>query len=401
VAPALPESLAVVQPPAWQRLGLGPRLTGAFLLMALLTFAAAGFGLLALRRQAAAEVHLAQTQAQLQALSVAPPAGGLAPEQIAPLAADLQAASAGLAASRRQVLAGLAGSAALAAVLGLGLGWYSTRRLTLPLAALGAAAERISANDLATPVAAPGAPGELGRLAVALEHMRRMLRHEREQVRRLAILEERDRIGREMHDGLAQVLGFVNTKAQTVREYLRAAQPAPAAQHLEELIVAAREAYADAREAIAGLRVEGAVERPLAELLAEQLERFRRQSGAAADLRVAPEWADGLLAPTARVQLLRIVQEALTNARKHAAARTVTVSLGLENGQASLCVADDGRGFHLSRLLSPDFSRFGLRTMRERAQAVGGVFRIESLPGQGTRIHVHLPLRGAAEAEAP
>jgi signal transduction histidine kinase len=395
-----PEPIAV-QPPAWQRLGLGPRLTGAFLLMALLTFAAAAFGLLALRRQMAAEARLDQAQAQLQALAAAPPEGGFAPETLTAISAGLQAAAAELDTARRQALAGLVVTAVLAAALGLGLGWYSTRRLTLPLAALGAAAGRISANDLATPIAVPGAPGELGQFALALEHMRRMLRHEREQVRRLAILEERDRIGREMHDGLAQVLGFVNTKAQTVREYLRAAQTAPAAQHLEELIVAAREAYADAREAIAGLRVEGAAERPLAELLAEQVERFRRQGGGAAELRLDPDWADSLLAPIARVQLLRIAQEALTNARKHAAARTVTVSLGLEGGQASLCIADDGRGFHLSRLLSPDFSRFGLRTMRERAQAVGGMFRIESLPGQGTRIHVHLPLRGSAEADAP
>jgi signal transduction histidine kinase len=399
MTPAAPQPLAAAQPPAWQRLGLGPRLTGAFLLMALLTFVAAAFGLLALRRQADAADRLNQAQARLQAVAGAPPASGLAAEYLVPIMVELDAARAALAAAQRQAQGGLVASAALAAVLGLGLGWYSTRRLTVPLAALGAAASRISANDLATPVAAPGAPGELGRLAAALDHMRHMLRHEREQVRRLAILEERDRIGREMHDGLAQVLGFVNTKAQTVREYLRAAQPDPAAQHLEELIVAAREAYADAREAIAGLRVEGAAERPLAELLAEQVERFQRQSGAAAELSLAPGWADDLLAPTARVQLLRIVQEALTNARKHAAASRVTVSLGLEGGQASLCIADDGRGFHLSRLLSPDFSRFGLRTMRERAQAVGGVFRIESLPGQGTRIQVHLPLRGAGEAE--
>jgi signal transduction histidine kinase len=369
--------------------------------MALLTFAAAGFGLLALSRQAAGAARVAQAQAQLQALAAAPSADGAGLEGLVPISAELDAALADLDAASRQARAGLLGSAALAAALGLGLGWYSTRRLTIPLAQLDAAAERISANDLATPVAAPTAPGELGELALALDSMRRMLRHEREQVRRLAILEERDRIGREMHDGLAQVLGFVNTKAQTVREYLRAAQPGPAAQHLEELIVAAREAYADAREAIAGLRVEGAAERPLAELLAEQAARFQRHGGAALELRLAPGWSDELLSPTARVQLLRIVQEALTNVRKHAAAAHVTVSLDLEGSQARLCIADDGRGFHLSRLLSPDFSRFGLRTMRERAQAVGGLFRIEALPGQGTRINVHLPLRASADAESP
>lgn len=384
-----------------RRIGLGPRLTGAFMLMALLTLPSALLGLAGLSRVRAAALYLERAVAETAALEAA--GGAVAGEQpltLDPVVENLRAAQAQLAAAWRQAVVGLGVSALLAVGFGLGLAWYSTRRLTRPLAQLGAAAGRISANDLITPVRVPGAPGELSQLAAALEHMRLMLRHEREQARRLAILEERDRIGREMHDGLAQVLGFVNTKAQAAREYLRSEQPAAAARHLDELILAAREAYADAREAIAGLRVEGAAERPLADLLAEQIGRFERQSGVAAELQLAAGWADALLSPDARVQLLRIAQEALTNVRKHAAARRVTVSLALEGDEVVLCVSDDGRGFHLSRLLSPEFSRFGLRTMRERAQAVGGVFRIESLPGHGTRLFVHLPGCAAGEGQA-
>jgi signal transduction histidine kinase len=300
--------------------------------------------------------------------------------------------------AQRTAAAGLLVSVLLAVALALGLAWYSTRRLTEPLANLAEASTRIAAGDLATPVPSAG-PGELGQLAAAFERMRRMLVHERDRARRLAILEERDRIGREMHDGLAQVLGYVNTKAQAAREFLKADQADSASQQLEELIVAAREGYADAREAIADLRVEGVAERSLADLLAEHVSRFHRQSGVPCELTVAPDWRDAELAPSARVQVLRIVQEALTNARKHADATCVRVSVEVYDNQALVRIADDGRGFPLSRLLSPDFARYGLRTMRERAQAVGGSLRIESLPGEGTRIILHVPLAGPEGTE--
>jgi signal transduction histidine kinase len=218
----------------------------------------------------------------------------------------------------------------------------------------------------------------------------------------LAILEERDRIGREMHDGLAQVLGFVNTKAQAVREFLRAGQQNTAAFHVDELIGAAREAYTEARQAIADLRTEGVAERPLADLVAESLTRLERQAGTVTRLDLAPGWDEAAVSASMRVQLLRIVQEALSNARRHARAKTVSVSLALVDGQVRVTVADDGAGFHLSHLLSPQFSHFGLRTMRERAQAMGGTFRIESLPGEGTRLFVGVPVDSdPAEPAAP
>ncbi len=315
---------------------------------------------------------------------------------------DIAAARAAYDTAQRSATLGLGLSALLAFLLAAGLAWYLARRLTRPLGELGRAAGRIAANDLATPVAVR-APGELGQLAAAFEHMRRMLIYERERARRLAILEERDRIAREMHDGLAQVLGYVNTKAQAAREYLRAGQAETAAQQVEELITAAREAYTEARQAIADLRVAGMVahERGLAELLREHVERFRQQTGLSAELVVAPDWREADLPPTARVQALRIAQEALANVRKHASAQRVQVSLAAEPGGACLRIDDDGQGFALARLLSPDFTRFGLRTMRERAQAVGGALRIESQPGQGTRIIVHLPRQLPEEASPP
>jgi signal transduction histidine kinase len=304
---------------------------------------------------------------------------------------DIRSAQDRHASAQQSAYVGLAASALFAFGLAVGLAMVFTRSIGEPLADLADATDRITTGDLSTPVTVEGS-GEIGKLADSFERMRLTLVRERGQVRLLAVLEERDRIGREMHDGLAQVLGYVNTKAQAAHEFLRADDTWAADRQLKELIIAAQEAYTDAREVINGLRMNGVHERGMAGLAEEYVERFRRQSGVAAALVVRPSWDDGALPATAKVQSLRIIQEALTNARKHANASHVGVILEKRNNAALIQVKDDGCGFMLSRLLRPDFSRYGLRTMRERAQAVGGTLRIESAPGQGTCIKATLPL---------
>ncbi len=138
-------------------------------------------------------------------------------------------------------------------------------------------------------------------------------------------------------------------------------------------------------------------ERGLAELAGEYVDRYHNQTGMAAELVVTTSWDDSSVPATVKVQSLRIIQEALTNARKHARAGHVGVILEKRNDTAVIHVKDDGCGFMLSRLLRPDFSRYGLRTMRERAQAVGGTLRIESAPGEGTCIVATLPLAHVEE----
>jgi signal transduction histidine kinase len=259
------------------------------------------------------------------------------------------------------------------------------------LAKLVDATDRIIDGDLSTPIEVSGS-GEIGQLAESFERMRLTIVRERGQVRLLAVLEERDRIGRELHDGLAQILGYVNTKAQAVHEFIRADDLEAAARQLQELINAAREAYTDAREIIVGLRMNDVHDRALTALAEEYVARFERQSGVAAELTVAPAWDDEMVPEAVKVQSLRIIQEALTNARKHAQASLVCVTLDKRDETALITVQDDGCGFMLSRLLRPDFSRYGLRTMRERAQAVGGSLRIESATNKGTCITATLPL---------
>lgn len=311
---------------------------------------------------------------------------------------DIMSAKIALAVVERNAFIGLTSSVLLAIGLGIGLAWHFTRSISTPMAELASAADRFAHGDFASPISIQ-ATGEIATLADAFERMRQTVIRERGQLRMLAVLEERDRIGREMHDGLAQVLGYVNTKAQAIGQYLKSEEPQMAERHVDELVGAAREAYTDAREVIVGLRLDSSDRRGLSEMLADYVEKFTRRNEVAADLSIAPEWLDELLTPAANIQLLRIVQEALTNVRKHASANHVLIQLQVEEAHALIRVKDDGDGFNLSSLLRPDFARYGLRTMRERTQAINGNFRIESSPGSGTAITVRLPMGAAAEQE--
>ncbi|HEX8968925.1 MAG TPA: GAF domain-containing protein [Chloroflexota bacterium] len=211
----------------------------------------------------------------------------------------------------------------------------------------------------------------------------------------LAITEERERIAREMHDSLAQVLGYVNTKAQAVQELIRSGQMERAGQQVGQLSEAARAAYADVREGILGLRTSLGPKRGLLDALGEYVDRWREQSGVQASIVVEPDGGRlAALSPSAELQLLRIVQEALANVRKHAGAARVQIRLVETSRTVEAVVEDDGRGFDPRRARGSDdaLPHFGLATMRERAESVGGTLEIDSSPTQGTRVIARLPV---------
>lgn len=206
----------------------------------------------------------------------------------------------------------------------------------------------------------------------------------------LAIAEERLRISREIHDGVAQVLAYVNTKAQAAREFLDRDRYDEAGGQLDELAAAAREVYSEVREGILALRLQPTPTRPLTEALRDYVEHWQRRGATVVDLQIEP----GLkLSSEIQLQVVRIVQEALTNVRKHAQAQHVEILFERGDGSLELAVIDDGRGF------SPPTpgdgerpGRFGLSVMKERAEALGGRFELDTAPGRGTSIRVSLPL---------
>jgi signal transduction histidine kinase len=196
-----------------------------------------------------------------------------------------------------------------------------------------------------------------------------------------------------MHDSLAQLLGYVNTKAQAVQELLDQGQAERATGQLRQLAEAARAAYADVREAILGLRTSVGADQSLLGALRDYVEQWGEQAGIRAELIEGDqESVSSNLAPAAEVQLLRIVQEALTNVRKHSSATHARVHLCMADGALEVSIEDDGVGFDPSapgRGLQP---RFGLATMRERAEAIGGELMISSAPGKGARLTARIPL---------
>ncbi|HEV8434025.1 MAG TPA: GAF domain-containing sensor histidine kinase [Thermoanaerobaculia bacterium] len=208
----------------------------------------------------------------------------------------------------------------------------------------------------------------------------------------LAIAQERVRIAHEMHDGLAQVLGYVNTKVQAATAYLNRGKIEEATQQMKELAVSAREAYTDVRESIVGLRSLPDEGRSMSDALVEFVERWKEQSGVVARINVD---ASLRLRTAVELQLIRIVQESLTNVRKHAKASRVWIDIKRDGETLRACVKDDGQGFLRTAPARGEFPRFGLTTMYERAASIGGALMIDSAPRQGTTVNFEMPLARA------
>lgn len=206
----------------------------------------------------------------------------------------------------------------------------------------------------------------------------------------LAVLEERERIAREMHDGLAQVLGYINAKTSAISRLLTDGNVATAQAEVQALRAAARDLSKDVRESILGLRQASQGSGDFVTRVRDCASDFTAASG----IPVTFDWGDPSLqsavSESVEVQAMRIVQEALTNVRRHAQAKRVVIAGGLEGSFLTLRIEDDGRGFQLGNL-TDGAHHFGLKTMEERARAVGGSVQVESQVGSGCRVHIALP----------
>jgi two-component system sensor histidine kinase DegS len=197
---------------------------------------------------------------------------------------------------------------------------------------------------------------------------------------------ERQRMAEDIHDGPAQVL----TNGIFQVEYLaRMLKPGERAAHAELAFLRdlLRNGLDEVRSLIADLRPP-VVDVDLASAIAERALQLEERHGIAVEVSV--EGIDARLGRAARASVLRILQEALQNVRKHAAASRI--SIGLEGD--TLVIADNGRGFDLMRLASGAGRNFGLQFMRERAELMGAQLHIESRQGEGTRILLRLPEQG-------
>ena len=215
-----------------------------------------------------------------------------------------------------------------------------------------------------------------------------------------ATFEERKLLAQELHDGLAQSLGFLNLQAQATRAYLERGQGEAARDSLDRLAQVAVEVQEDTRELIGNLLTVSLPSEGFCTAVRQAVVQFEGQNGLPIDLEIV-EGLDAVcsaeaLPPTTGVQLLRLLQEALANVRKHAGSPSqVSVALRIEPGLLQLTITDDGAGFDPALANTKD-SHFGLRVMRQRAARIGGQLSVQSTPGEGTRVEVSVPLGGEA-----
>jgi signal transduction histidine kinase len=218
----------------------------------------------------------------------------------------------------------------------------------------------------------------------------------RDELKALAVEGERERIAREMHDGLAQVLAYVNTKSQAVETLLDDGRVDDARKQLDELAVAARSVYVDVREAILSLSTPVPPQQGLATALAEYAAQYAESSKLAVRFKVTPEAEKAPLTAVVQSEVFRIVKEALTNVRKHASANRVTVSMSRADAELVVLVSDDGVGFDPRTIGSrrENWPHFGLAGMRERAESVCGTIVWRSKPGAGVEVELRVPTGG-------
>jgi signal transduction histidine kinase len=176
---------------------------------------------------------------------------------------------------------------------------------------------------------------------------------------------------------------------QAATEYIRRGKTDEGLEQLHQLAEAAREAYSDVRVAIVDLRTLPGPTRSFHDVLQEYIDRWQEQTGISALLTVDP---DVTLAPGNELQLVRIIQESLANVRKHSRATSASLDVRMRDGKLRVAVTDNGVGFTQGTLGRGVFPRFGLATMRERAESIGATFAIESTPGAGTSVFVDIPL---------
>ncbi len=202
--------------------------------------------------------------------------------------------------------------------------------------------------------------------------------------------EERQRIARELHDGVGPALASLNLRLRTAGKKL---EPNPAAaQELQELADLTLANIQDIRRLIYDLRPAVLDELGLVAALQEYVQRYQQEQGLQVTLSL-PEGKDRLPAPL-ETTLFRVIQEALTNAARHAKAKHVDVTLDWDRVRVTLRIADDGQGFDLREAAARarGGQHLGLWSMRERIEQLGGRLQIESQPGSGTTIQATVPL---------
>jgi signal transduction histidine kinase len=200
-----------------------------------------------------------------------------------------------------------------------------------------------------------------------------------------ALLEERGRLAREMHDGLAQDLWYARLKQGRLAQLVEGEEERALAQDVMDAIDSG---ISDARQAVMALRA-GSADAPLLDIVGRYVEDFGDRF--ALDVRFEASGEPPELPARVQAEVLRIVQEALNNVRKHADATVVRVGASVDERLLRVSIADNGRGFTTGQ----PTNGYGLTGMRERAELIGATLHVESAAHDGTRVSLMLPIGSA------
>lgn len=209
------------------------------------------------------------------------------------------------------------------------------------------------------------------------------------------MIDERIRLAREIHDGLAQTLGFLKLLVAQMQSHIFHEDYKRVHDLAQTCYQTLSDAYLDAREAIDGLRVlpsdkAGRPNPDMSEWLQQTVSEFQENQELTPFLiKLETDECNYNLPPEIQAQLIRIVQEALSNVRKHSKADHVYITFRLRDDDLIMEIRDNGCGFSPDDV--PSLSKHGLKGMRERSELIGADFQVISLPGEGTKVQVRLP----------
>ncbi|MBI4180744.1 MAG: sensor histidine kinase [Chloroflexi bacterium] len=226
-------------------------------------------------------------------------------------------------------------------------------------------------------------------IVVGLAQLKQRLVRQNERLAALSVMEERERLSRELHDDLSQLLGDVGARASAVAELLSQGRTDDAQREMAPLRNSIQRAYLDVRQYITGLRVRPWGDRRFSRTLGDFTRHFAEQAGLKLSFDEAEDIVTFKLAPNVEIQAIRIIQEALTNTLRHANTEHVRVKVRLNDTFLLVTVQDDGQGFDTATI--DPHSHLGLQMMQERAELVGGKLAVTSTIGRGTTVTIMLP----------
>lgn len=234
----------------------------------------------------------------------------------------------------------------------------------------------------------------IGRLAMVYEITEKKKEQQRylAQQRKLAAAHEKERMARDLHDNLGQVLGFINLQAQGIRQELVTNGVDTVNDKIDRLVEVTQAAHDEIRAYIKSARSISPSDSDFLESLRNDILHFEQRSGIETELTTGLYLAEIDLAPQVQLNLLSIAKEALNNVQKHSGAKHVKLSLSLEKGNLLLLIKDDGRGFCISDKDDVSGKAFGLSIMKERSTEIGAELSISSAPGKGCMVSLTMPV---------